>query len=74
LPLFAPTIHRGRDAACPFPTKWEGGAAEGIWETGDLLGLHRQLRLAGKLFIQGLAGLGGAKDKIEGILHLRLQR
>ena len=33
-------------------------------------GLHRQHRSAGKLFIQGLEGLGGAKDKIEGIFHL----
>lgn len=39
-------------------------------ETGDMLGLHRQHRLAGKPFIQGLEGLSGAKDKIEGILHL----
>ena len=39
-------------------------------ETGDMLGLHRQHRLAGKVFIQGLEGLGGAKDKIEGVLHL----
>src|SRR5271165_5935380 len=39
-------------------------------ETGDMLGLDRQHRLAGKLFMQGLERLGGAKDKIEGILHL----
>ncbi len=36
-----------------------------------VLGLHRQHRLAGKLFIKRLERRGGAKHKVDGILHLR---
>ena len=35
-----------------------------------VLGLHRQHRLAGKLFVERLERLGGAKHEVRGILHL----